>query len=90
MSVYYKYAPDSSKLVVLYYIDDCVYWYTYEVLGKWFVDTPGSIFHVNLLGYANCFMYIIISKLKEHYISVDQDIYDPCVVAKYLDTDTIK
>ena len=30
MSVYYKYAQDGSKLVVLSYVDDCVYWYTYE------------------------------------------------------------
>ena len=28
MSIYYKYAPDGSKIVVLSYIDDCVYWYT--------------------------------------------------------------
>ena len=26
MSVYYKYAPHGSKLVVLSYIDECVYW----------------------------------------------------------------
>ena len=25
MSIYYKYAPDVSKLVVLYYVDDCAY-----------------------------------------------------------------
>ena len=30
MSVYYKYAPDGSKIVVLSYVDDCVYWYTNE------------------------------------------------------------
>ena len=34
MSIYYKYAPDGSKIVVLYYVDDCVYWYTNEYLGK--------------------------------------------------------
>ena len=28
ISIYYKYAPDGSKIVVLYYVDDCVYWYT--------------------------------------------------------------
>ena len=28
MSIYYKYAPDGSKIVVLSYDDDCVYWYT--------------------------------------------------------------
>ena len=28
MSIYYKYAPYGSKIVVLYYVDDCVYWYT--------------------------------------------------------------
>ena len=27
MSIYYKYAPDGSKIVVLYYVDYCVYWY---------------------------------------------------------------
>ena len=27
MSIYYKYAPDGSKIVVLSYVDDCVYWY---------------------------------------------------------------
>ena len=27
MSIYYKYAPDGSKIVVLYYVYDCVYWY---------------------------------------------------------------
>ena len=28
MSIYYKYAPYGSKIVVLSYVDDCVYWYT--------------------------------------------------------------
>ena len=37
MSIYYKYAPDGYKLVVLYYVGDCVYCYTYEELLKWFV-----------------------------------------------------
>ena len=32
MSIYYKYAPDGSKIVVLSYVDYCVYWYR-------FVDT---------------------------------------------------
>ena len=34
ISVYYEYAPDGSNLVVLSYVYDCVYWYTYEELGK--------------------------------------------------------
>ena len=38
MSIYYKYASDGSKIVVLYYVDDFFYWYTNEYLGKWFVD----------------------------------------------------
>ena len=32
ISVYYKYIPYGSNLVVLSYVDDCVYWYTYEEL----------------------------------------------------------
>ena len=30
MYVYYKYAPYGPKLVVLSYVDDCVFWYTSE------------------------------------------------------------
>ena len=29
MYVYYKYVIDVSRLVMLSYIDGCVYWYTY-------------------------------------------------------------
>ena len=82
MSIYYKYTPDGSKIVVLSCVDDCVYWYTNEDLGKWFVDTLGKIFHVNFLGCAHWFMSIIISQLKDHSISLDQTNYATSVVAK--------
>ena len=82
MYIYYKYAPDGLKNVVLSYIDDCVYWYKNEDLGKWFVDTLRNIFHVNFLGYAHWFMSIRISQLKDHSISVDQAIYATSVVEK--------
>ena len=90
MSIYYKYAPDGSKIVVLSYVDDCVYWYTNEDLGKWFVETMGKRFHVNFLGFAHWFMSIRFAQLKDHSISVDQARYDTSIVAKYLDTDTVK
>ena len=82
MSIYYKYAPDRSKIVVLSYVDDCVYWYTNEDLGKWFVDTLGKRFHVNFLRFARWFMSIRISQLKDHSISVDQARYATSIVAK--------
>ena len=82
MSIYYKYAPYGSKIVVLYYVDDCVYWYTNEYIGKWFVDTLGKIFHVNFFGYAHWFMSIRISQLKDHSISVNQARYATSIVAK--------
>ena len=44
-----------QKIVVLSWVDDCVYWYTYEDPRKWFVDKLGNRFHVNLLGYAHWF-----------------------------------
>ena len=56
MFIYYKYVSYGTKHFVLSYVDDFVYWYTYEYLGKWFVDTLGKIFHVQLLGYAHWFM----------------------------------
>ena len=64
MSIYYKYAPDGSKIVVLSYVDDCVYWYTNEYLGKWFVDNLGKRFHVNFLGYVYWFMSIRIFSIE--------------------------
>ena len=89
MSIYYNYAPDGSKIVVLSYVDDCVYWYTNGDIGKWFIDTLGKILHVNFLVYAHWFMSIRISQLKDHSISVDQARYSTSIVAKYLDTATI-
>ena len=34
MHIYYKYAPDGSKIVVLYYFDESLYWYTSEAPEK--------------------------------------------------------
>ena len=82
--------PDGSKIFVLSYVDDCVYWYTNEDLGKWFVDTLGKRFHVNLLGYAHWFISIIIYRLNDHSIYVDQARYDTSIVEKNLDTATVK
>ena len=90
MSIYYKYAPDGSIFFVLSYVDDCVYWYANEYLGKWFVDTLGKIFHVNFLGYAHWFMSIRIYQLNDHSISVDQARYATYIVEEYLDTETVK
>ena len=90
MSIYYKYAPDVSEMFVLSYVDDCVYWYTNEDIGKWFVYTLGKRFNVNFLGFAHWFMSIRISELKDHSIFVDQARYDTSIIAKYLDTATVK
>ena len=90
ISIYYKYAPDGPKIVILSYVDDFVYWYTNEDIGKLFVDTLGKRFHVNFLGFAHWFMSIRTSQLKDHSISVDQARYATSIVAKYLDTDTVK
>ena len=46
ISIYYKYAPDETKIVVSSYGDDCVYWYNYEALGEWFFYTLANRFHV--------------------------------------------
>ena len=90
MYIYYKYAPNGSKIVVLSYIDDFVYWYTNEDIGKCFVDNLVKRLHVNFLVYAHWFMSIRISQLKDNFISVDQARYATSIVAKYLDTATVK
>ena len=45
---------------------------------------------MNFLGYAHWFISIRISKLNDHAISVDQARYATSIVAKYLDTATVK
>ena len=82
MSIYCKYAPDGSKILVLSYVDDFVYWYTNEDIGKLFVDTLGKRYHVNFFGYAHWFMSIRISQLKDHSISVYQARYATSIDAK--------
>ena len=84
MSIYHKYAPDGTKIIVLYYVDDCVYWYNSADIGKWFLDTIGNRFHVNFLGYAYWFMLIRISQMKDHYISVNQYRYATSIFDRYL------
>ena len=81
MSIYYKNAP-YGNFFVLYYVDDCVYWYTSEALGKLFVDTVGKILYVKLLGYANWFISIRISQMKDIFISMDQARYATSIVEK--------
>ena len=54
------------------------------------MDNLGKRLYVNLLGYANWFMSIRMSHMKDYSIYVDQDIYANSIVAKYLDTATVK
>ena len=90
MSIYYTYAPDRTKIVVLSYVGDCAYWYNYEDLVKCFVDDLGKRFHVNFLGYAHWFMSTIIYQTKDHSISVDKARYSTSIVVKYLYTTKVK
>ena len=90
MSIYYKYAPYGSNIVVLSFVDDCVYWYTNEDPRKCFNDTLGKRYHIKFLGFAHWFMSIRISQLKDHSILVYQSRYDTSIVEKCLDTTTVK
>ena len=82
MSIYYKYVPYGTKSVVLYNVDDFLYWYTYEYPEIWLIDTLGNKFHVKLLGSAHWFMSIKITHMKNHSIPVYQAIYATSIVAK--------
>ena len=73
-------------MLSLYYVNDFVYWYTSEAIGKRFVDALGKRLHVKFLEYAHWFIPIRLSQMKDNYISVDQAIYATPIVAKFLDT----
>ena len=80
MSIYCKYAPYGSKIVVLYYVDYYLYCYTYKAIVKWFLYALGNIFQMNFLGYAHWFMSIITYHMKDRSISVDQARYATSIV----------
>ena len=54
------------------------------------METLGKISYLRFLGCAHWFMSIKIYQMKDHFISVDQERYYNSVVAKYLDTTTVK
>ena len=54
------------------------------------MNNLGKRFYVNFLGYAHWFMSIRIYQMKDNSIYVDQDRYATFIVAKYLDTTTVK
>ena len=54
------------------------------------VDTLGKISHVKFLGYEHWFVSIRISQMNYSSIYVDQARYATSIVAKYLDTETVK
>ena len=66
LSIYYKYAPYGTRIVVLSHVDNCIYWYTSEAPGKWFAVNLGKIFHMNFLGYVHWFRSIMIYHMNEH------------------------
>ena len=79
-----------GEIVVLLYVDDCVYWYTSEALRKWFVETLVNILHVKFLGFANWIMSIRIPQMKDYSMLVYQFRYSTYIVDNYLDTVTVK
>ena len=54
------------------------------------MDAIENRFHVKFLGFAHWFMSIIISQMRDNYISVDQARYSTSIFSKYLDTATVK
>ena len=68
MYIYHKFTPYGSELVVLSYVDDFVFWYTYEELGKWFLGKLGKSLYVSFLVYSYWFMFIGISQINEYSI----------------------
>ena len=89
MYAYYECAPDEFFLFYLMLMTLFIGTLSEDPV-KWFVDALGKRLHVNFLGYAHWFMSIRISQLKEHSISVDQARYATSIVAKYLDTATVR
>ena len=63
-------------------VDDFLYWYASEEIGKWFVDKLGKILILNFLVYAHWFIFIRISLLSDYSTSVYQDRYATYIVAK--------
>ena len=65
-------------------MDDCIYYYTSENLGRWFVDALGKRFNVTFLGHAHWLIIIRITQNVDVSVSADQSRYFLAIVNKYL------
>ena len=64
ISIYYNFAPYRCRLVVLSYVDDYVYWYISEELGKWFVDMLLNKLHAHFLECQHWLFKLVYHNLK--------------------------
>ena len=61
-----------------------------NLLGGGNVDALGKILYVNFLGFAQWFLSISISQMKDHSILVDKARYGTSVVDNYIDTTIVR
>ena len=78
--------PDGTKLFLLNYVDDMLYYGTNPSRVQEFEEQLGKRFHLELLGQAHWYLGTRIQQLANHDIELDQSRYCLSIVKRYLDT----
>ncbi len=84
--IFFKEFPDGSKIYILNYVDDILYYGTCPAKVQEFEQQLSNRFNLELLGQAHWYLGTRIHQLANYNIEVDQSRYCPAIVKKYLDT----
>ncbi len=85
-SFFIKEFQDKSKIYIMNYVDDMLYYGTEDTKVKEFEEQLGKRFNLELLGQAHWYLGTRINQLSNFDIELDQSRYCLSVVKKYLET----
>ena len=83
---FWKNFEDGSKIYLLDYVDDCLYYGTSEASLKIFEKEISARFDLTLMGQAHWYLSTRIQQAENFDITVDQSRYCLSIIRRYLDT----
>ena len=84
--LFWKTFEDGSKVYLLDYVDDCLYYGTSDVSLKKFETEISARFDLTLMGQAHWYLSTRIQQSENFDITIDQSRYCLSIIRRYLDT----
>jgi hypothetical protein len=84
--LFWKTFPDGSKVYLLDYVDDCLYYGTNDTTLKEFEVKISGRFDLTLMGQAHWYLSTRIQQSANFDVTIDQSRYCLSIIRRYLDT----